>query len=101
MSQGNGNKPGGQRTAYDLRRRFGWLNQFTDDELRAISLCDEGAPLREGAVYFDISKPERGEIVAHKSETVPGGSCPVLRDEVSSKTWQKLLSFPRSRQAGQ
>lgn len=105
MSMG---KPGGtesapaprKRTAYELRHRYAWLNQFSDDELRDISFCDENTPLEDGAQYFDISRPERGQIIGRGGQMSPPGSCYVWRDSVSGHTWNKLLSYGSGREAG-
>ena len=87
-------------TGYDLRHRFTWLNRFTDDELRGISFCDEHTPLKDGAQYFDISEPERGEIIGQSGELSPPGSCYVWRGSVHEHLWNKLLSFGKQREAG-
>jgi hypothetical protein len=87
-------------SAHDLRERFAWLNQFSEDELREISFCAENEPLQEGELYFDISNPERNQIVGKRGDTVPAGSCYVRRSDVGEQTWQKLLSFGKYRQAG-
>lgn len=88
-----------QRNAYSLRNRFDWLNQFTDDELRDIALCDEETPLREGAQYFDISHPEKGLVVAKSGDRAPRGSCYVWREDVAKRTWDKLLGYGKAREA--
>ena len=77
----------------DLRQRFRWLEQFTDEELRDISFCNEGKPLVAGREYFDISHPERGVIVAGPNEKACEGTCLVARDDVSPHAWRKLLEF--------
>lgn len=105
MAMGNPNRldegQGPQRlTAYDLRHRFQWLNQFSDDELRRIALCDESTQLQDGAVYFDISDPERGQLIARGDESMTAGSCFVWRGAVSEQIWQKLLDYGKFRQMG-
>ncbi len=89
-----------RRSAYDLRDRFAWLNQFSDDELREISFCAEEEPLQDGELYFDVSNPERGQIMGSREASIPAGRCYVRRGDVSEHTWQRLLSFGRYRQAG-
>jgi hypothetical protein len=98
-TRGVGGNPS-PRSAYDLRQRYEWLRQFTDDELREISLCNEDEPLQDGAQYFDISQPEQGQIIARGQGKVPAGSCYVWRGSVTEQTWRKLLNYGQSRQAG-
>lgn len=90
-----------RRSGYDLRHRYAWLNQFSDEELREISFCDEHAPLQDGAQYFDVSHPEQGTINGRSGQKAPEGSCYVARTDVSAATWNKLLGFGRGEKAAE
>lgn len=84
-------EPGRRPTAYYFRRRFEWLNRFSDEELKKIDLCTEDEPLRAGEQYFDISHPERGIISGETGQRVPDGACYVARASVTPAIWAKLV----------
>ena len=83
---------GRRPTAFDFRRRYEWLNRFSDEELREISLCYDDELLCPGEQYFDISHPEKGIIIGRSGEQVPSGCCYVAKSEVSPQIWEKLIS---------
>lgn len=90
---------GGGRSlsAQEYRKRFAWLNSFSDEELMKISFCGEDEQLKEGERYFDLSHPERGVIVATTNQRSPSGSCYVASSQVSDGLWRKLTtSFGQS-----
>ena len=75
-----------------LRRRFAWLEQFNDEELREISMCLEDQAQREGEQYFDLSHPEQGVITGRAGQSIPEGACLVPRSTLSEELWNKLIS---------
>ncbi len=90
------------RTAFDLKKRFNWLEKFNDDELRRISLCPDTEMLQPGEEYVDISHPEQGIIRIERERRAPEDSCFVARSRVGDHLWSKLLSAKsgRMRRAG-
>lgn len=88
--------------ASELRRRFQWLERFTDDELREITIRAEGDELEPGNEYFDLSHPEAGIITAPTGKRVPHKSAYVPRNDVPEALWEKLLAgrIGQWRQAG-
>jgi hypothetical protein len=94
MSQGNMGPSGrtsNRRTADKLKKRFDWLESFSDDELVEIGYCSPGDALSDDENYFDISQPERGVIHGATGEQVPEGSCYVPQGEVPRRLWDKLV----------
>ncbi|MBI4497650.1 MAG: hypothetical protein HY689_07125 [Chloroflexi bacterium] len=91
-----------EKTAWDLRLRFDWLQAFNDDELRRISLCREDTELQPGEHYFDISHPEQGIIRVEQAQPATQGACLVAKSDVPDELWHKLLSAKsgRIRKAG-
>ena len=74
-----------------LKRRYQWLQSFTDDELREISFCyDPGYSMKEGELYFDLEAPQRGIIRGQGGEKIPQGHCYVSKSQVKEETWKKL-----------
>ncbi len=80
-----------RRKAAELRARFQWLETFTDEELREITIRAEGDELAPGNEYFDLSHPEDGMIVAPKGKRVPHKGAYVARDDVPQAIWDKLI----------
>ena len=95
-----GMSPGGpsrEQKVSELRKRFNWLDSFTDNELKDISYCQEHidnsgkeVKLRENELYFDLNHPEKGIIRGRAHETIPEGSCYVSKSQTNPETWQKL-----------
>lgn len=52
---------GRARSAYDLKAVHRALHELPDDELKQVPVLDEGERLGQGATYFDLAHPERGE----------------------------------------
>ena len=77
-------------TADMLKERFDWLESFSDFELKQISYCTKGEPMKRDEEYFDISHPERGIIRGHQGGEIPDGACYVPRSEVPQELWHKL-----------
>jgi len=81
-----------EQTAEKLKERFEWLQSFTDDELREITYCIEGQPMKGDEQYFDISHPEQGVISGIEGQGIPEGSCYVPQSEIPRRLWEKLVS---------
>lgn len=85
-------EPQNKEKANELRRRYNWMNELTDDELRDISFCQmENMQLKDNEQYFDLNKPEQGIIQGSRNQTVPAGSCYVAKSQVKPQTWEKLI----------
>lgn len=87
-----GLEPEAAQRVTELRRRFQWLEQFSDDELRELTIRAEGDELEPGKEYFDLSHPEAGIITAPAGRRVPHKSAYIRRDELPEHLWEKLLA---------
>ncbi len=52
------------RRAYDIKDLHQRNADLSNDELKAIPVLEEGERLAQGAVYFDMRRPERGAFKA-------------------------------------
>ncbi len=86
-----GRQATGRQTADKLKERFGWLNSFSDEELREISYCNTDETMRSGESYFDISHPEQGIIEGHAGMPIPENCCYVPKSEIPRHLWDKLV----------
>jgi hypothetical protein len=58
------------RIAYDYKDVHRSLASLSDDELRSVPILPAGAQLEQGATYFDLAEPCRGEFTATGDMTV-------------------------------
>jgi hypothetical protein len=80
-------------TAYDDAVVRGLLHDWSDDDLKQITLVPHGATLERGAVYLDLLHPERGEFTALGSEIVEPDQRIVARDTTDYELWARLLEW--------
>ena len=79
------------RSAADIKRLHNQLGDFTNDELRAISVMPDGARLEQGAVYLDLLHRERGEFTAMADMVAAKGHYYVPKKDTDYVTWNRLL----------
>ncbi len=93
MSQPMGSSGSSTRRgrADQLKRRFDWLQAFSDEELGEIHYCAVGEPMSPDEEYFDLCYPERGIIRGEEGTQTPEGSCYVPRSEVPAHLWDKMV----------
>jgi len=84
----------GASTAYDLKDVHDMLPGWTPAELRQLIVLPEGSRLQQGAVYFDLRHPERGEFKARGDMVALPGSRLVPKDRTGYDLWKKLTSSP-------
>lgn len=79
--------------AQKLRKRYTWLQSFSDQELHKITMCslDEGER-QANEEYFDLSRPELGPIRGRSGAVVPEGSCYVSKSQLNPALWNKLIN---------
>jgi hypothetical protein len=80
-----------------LRERFEWLRDLSDDELAEVSMCEEEGTLSADEEYFDVSHPERGVIRGGEQRTVPQGSCYISKFRISNQAWNRLTEIQQRR----
>ena len=79
------------RTAYDVKELHERLRDLRDDLLKQIPVLVEGSRLEQGATYFDLAHPERGEIRATGDMVAGPGSWWVPKSEVAHPLWNLLI----------
>ena len=82
----------GARSAYDYKDMDELLPGWTGSDLRQLVIVPEGARLQQGAVYFDLRDPTRGEFKARGDMTAAPNSRLVPKDRVSYDLWNRLNS---------
>jgi hypothetical protein len=78
------------RTAHEIKDLHERLRDLRDDELKAIPILVEGSRLAQGATYFDLRYPERGEFKALGSMTAGPDNWYVPKTEVDYRLWNLI-----------
>ena len=82
----------GAPSGYDLKDVQELLPDWDGSDLRQLVIVPEGARLQQGAVYFDLRRPERGEFRARGDMVAGPGSRLVPKDRVDHVLWNRLVS---------
>lgn len=83
----------GAKSAYDYKDIQELLPDWSGSDLRQLVIVPAGARLQQGAVYFDLRRPERGEFKARGDMSAQPGSRLVPKDRVDRDLWNRLTSI--------
>jgi hypothetical protein len=79
------------RTAYDLKPLHRSIDHILDDDLKQIPVLPEGERLMQGATYFDLKHPQRGEITATGDMSAGADNWYVAKTDVHYNLWNLLI----------
>ena len=79
------------RTAYDIKTLHDRLCEVPDDILKQIPILDAGTRLQEGAVYFDLRRPEAGAFKGMNNIVVGAAEWIVPKESVDYEMWNWLI----------
>jgi hypothetical protein len=82
----------GAATAYDYKDIQDLLPGWSPAELKQLIIVPEGTRLQQGATYFDLRHPDRGEFKARGDMSPPADSRLVPKDRTGYDLWNKLTS---------
>ncbi len=88
------------RTAYDIKDLHRGLNHLRDDDLKQIVVQPEGARLKQGATYFDLHDPGRGEFTATGDMAAGPDNWYVAKDDVHYNLWNLLTGVQEPERLG-
>jgi hypothetical protein len=78
-------------TAYDLKAAHRQFSDLSADELKRIHILPTGTRLEQGATYFDMKNPARGEFTARGDmEAGPTEWC-VAKSDTDYQLWNRLI----------
>ena len=97
---GPGSRHQGMASAYDVKDLNRELPNLTDDELKQLPVVQEGAQLEQGAVYFDLNNPGRGEIKARGDMVAEPGTRLVPKSDVDYQLWNALIGVDNPERLG-
>ena len=76
--------------ASEQKELYGYLEGYTDDELKQIPVLSVGTRLKQGATYIDLADPERKEFKAMGGMEVGADNKYVPKTEVDYQLWNRL-----------
>jgi hypothetical protein len=85
-----GRQEGATRTAHDIKDLHRRFSDLRDDELKQIPILEEGARLQQGAVYFDLRRPQDGEFKAMGNMAAGPDNWFVNKSEVDYQLWNLI-----------
>ena len=77
--------------AYEIKELHAMLPRFRDDELKQIMVLAPGARLEQGAIYYDLRHPERGEFKAMGGMEAGPQDYYVPKAETDYPLWNRLI----------
>ena len=82
---------GDHPTAHDIKDLHRQLQEFTDDELKRITVLPQGSRLEEGATYIDLRDPARAEFKARGAMEAGPDNWLVPKGAVDYVLWNRLI----------
>ena len=92
---GESDEPGGNLTAFHLRKRGYPLRGLDDSELKRVPVLPEGARLQQGATYVNLTDSEPREFTAAGNVTAAAGDAYAPKDRVPYEVWNRLIGEPK------
>lgn len=78
-------------SANDLKEIHRLLPDWTDDELKQLTIMPEGSRLEQGATYVDLHDPARRECTATAEMVAGPANYYVPKSEVDYVLWNRLI----------
>lgn len=79
------------RTAYDIKAVHRKFDHLLDADLKQIRVLPTGSRLEQGATYFDLNDPERGEFTATGDMEAGSGNWYVAKTDTHYNLWNLLI----------
>jgi len=87
-------------SAYDVKDVHQTWRDFSNADLKQLSILPEGTRLRQGAVYLDLNDPARGEIKALGNMEAGPEHRYVAKDAVPYDLWNALIGVDNPERLG-
>ena len=79
------------RSAFDIKSVHASFRELPDDVLKQIPVLETGEVLEEGATYFDLAHPERGEFTGMNDQEASPDECLVNKSDVDFELWNRII----------
>jgi len=87
-------------TAYDLKAAHRQFSDFSDEELKRIHILPAETRLEQGATYFDMENPTRGEFTARGDMEAGPDDWYVAKSDVDYQLWNRLIGVTHPERLG-
>jgi len=90
----------GGPSAYDVKDAHRTWRDLSDADLKQLPVLPAGTRLEQGAVYFDLNDPDRGEIKALGNMTADPENQYVAKHAVDYQLWNALIGVENPERLG-
>jgi hypothetical protein len=87
-------------SAYDVKDVHQTWRDLSDADLKQLPVLPEGTRLEQGAVYFDLNDPNRGEIKALGNMEAGSQNRYVAKSAVPYPLWNALIGVDNPERLG-
>ncbi len=87
-------------SAYDVKDAHRTWHGLSDSDLKQIPVLPEGTRLQQGATYFDLNNPSRGELKAMGNMVAGSDNQYVAKDAVDYQLWNALIGVRNPERLG-
>lgn len=87
--------------AYDIKELHEKLKDFTNDELRQITIIPHGGRLEQTATYIDLNDPKREEFTAMGAIEAEPDNYYVPKSDVGYQLWNRLIGVQNPERTGE
>ena len=87
--------------AYEIKELHNQLQEFTNDELKQITVLPSGSRLEQGATYIDLRDSERKQFTAMGSMEAGEDNWYVPKTEIDYLLWNRLTGVQNPERLGE
>ena len=87
--------------AYEIKELHNQLQEFTNDELKQITVLPRGSRLEQGATYIDLRDSERKQFTAMGSMEAGEDNWYVPKTEIGYLLWNRLTGVQNPDRLGE
>ena len=87
-------------TAYELKAAHRQFSNLSDDELKRIRILPSGTRLEQGATYFNLKDPARGEFTARGDMEAGFDEWCIAKSDTDYQLWNRLIGVTNPERLG-
>jgi hypothetical protein len=77
-------------SAEERREQFRWMDNVSDEDVKAVTLAEPGTELADLDEYVDATSPKRGRVIALEGERVPVGGVYIVKSANPPELWERI-----------
>jgi bacillopeptidase F (M6 metalloprotease family) len=87
--------------AYEIKELHSLLEDYTDDELKQITVLPSGSRLKQGSKYINLKDPARQEFMAMGAIEAEANGWYVPKTEIDYQLWNRLTGVENPERLGE